>query len=330
MQTDLAPARNSSLDALRVLSLVGIITLHVAGGGFPGQKPLAFLLDELSRFAVPVFFLMSAYFWKPDALANPLRLVRRVAGRVLPAFAFWTAVFVVLRVLKQPDRGFDFSLGSLATLAWTGGPAFHLWFLPALVVGTAVVAGLARLVGWKWTLAGALLLYIAGAVIGTYSNLLLGHGFPFWYDRNGIFFAPVFLVLGVLLRRYEQQLRMRLPTAIVVSALVAFAALHVAEGYFVAGRFPMGHDYSLGTLGYAVAMVVLFARLPIGGSLWSKLGLATFSAYLIHPLVLEVLVMGLQLGRHPLLVIVLCAAISLAIAMAFRGLVRRARVPRAA
>ena len=79
-------SRNASLDALRVLSLAGIITLHVAGGGFNDNKALAFVLDELSRFAVPAFFILSAYFWKPEERAAPLKLTLRVASRVLPAF----------------------------------------------------------------------------------------------------------------------------------------------------------------------------------------------------------------------------------------------------
>jgi surface polysaccharide O-acyltransferase-like enzyme len=76
-------SRNASLDALRVLCLTGIVTLHAAGGGFSDNKALAFVLDELSRFAVPVFFLLSAYFWKAEELASPWQLTRRVAVRVL-------------------------------------------------------------------------------------------------------------------------------------------------------------------------------------------------------------------------------------------------------
>ena len=42
--------RNASLDALRVLSLFGIVTLHVAGGGVAANHPRGFGVDELSRF----------------------------------------------------------------------------------------------------------------------------------------------------------------------------------------------------------------------------------------------------------------------------------------
>ncbi len=314
-----SPTRNASLDALRVLSLLGIVTLHVAGGGFSDNKPLGFVLDELSRFAVPVFFLMSAYFWKDADLASPLKLVGRVAWRVLPAFAAILALTIALRLLDHPGRpGFELSPWGLTLLLWSGGPAFHLWFLPALVLGTAVVATLLKFTGLRWTIAITLLLYAAGTIIGAYSKPLFGHGFPFWMDRNGLFFAPVFLVAGIVLRRHRANLE-HLPLPAIAFALVAFAALHVAEGYFVVGRYGLGHDYSLATLGYALSVAILFMRLELRSPIWSTLGQATFGAYLIHLLVLSVLASDLKLGRYSWLMIVLGFAVSLALAVAFRA-----------
>lgn len=311
-------SRNASFDALRVLSLTGIITLHVAGGGFNDNKALAFVLDELSRFAVPAFFILSAYFWKPDELASPLKLTLRVAARVLPAFLLWTAVFVLLRQLPHLDRpAIDYSPEGLLLLLWTGGPAFHLWFLPALVVSTALVALGGRHLGWRWTLALSLLLFVAGTIVGAYARPLFGHGFPFWMDRNGLFFGPVFLTLGVLLRRHRDTLAALPMWGITATALV-FAIAQIGEGYFIVGRYPMGHDYSLATLGYALAVVLLFARLDLRAPLLSTLGKATFTAYLVHPLILNWLVMTLQV-RPSGLVILLCLTMSLAIGLAWQA-----------
>ena len=320
-------SRNASLDALRVLSLAGIITLHVAGGGFNDNKALGFVLDELSRFAVPAFFILSAYFWKPDELAAPLKLTLRVAGRVLPAFLLWTAIFVLLKQLPHLDRpAVDYSPGGLLLLLWTGGPAFHLWFLPALVVSTAMAAFAGRYLGWGWTLALSLLLFVGGTIVGAYAKPLFGHGFPFWMDRNGLFFGPVFLTLGVLLRRHRDQLA-TVPLWSITAAALAFGLLQVGEGFFVVGRYPMGHDYSLSTLGYALAVMLLFTRLELRAPFISTLGKATFVAYLCHPLILNWLVMTMQVKPSGV-VIVLCLAITLAIGMAWQAV--RGAMPRTA
>lgn len=323
MPTASSPARNASLDALRVLSLLGVVTLHVASGGFAQMKPVGFVIDELSRFAVPVFFLMSAYFWKDADLASPLRLALKVARRVLPAFAAILAVTIAVRLLEGQDLGFELTPEGIALLLWTGGPAFHLWFLPALVVGSALAALLIRRLGLGGAMAAAVVLFIAGTLIGGYARLWLGHGFPFWVDRNGLFFAPVFLVGGVLLRR-EREAVAALPLAAVWAGLVAFALLQLVEGYFIVGRYPMGHDFSLATLGYGFAVAVLFMRITLTGAVWSVLGQATFGAYLIHLLVLHALGSGLKLGSNSWAMIALGFGISLALAVAARAV--RARL----
>jgi surface polysaccharide O-acyltransferase-like enzyme len=272
----------------------------------------------LSRFAVPVFFLMSAYFWKDADLTSPLRLTGKVARRVLPAFAAILALTIALRVAEHGRPGFALSPDGLLLLLWSGGPAFHLWFLPALVLGAGVVALLLKTIGLRWTIAATLLLYCIGTLIGAYSKPLLGHGFPFWMDRNGLFFAPIFLVAGIVLRRHRASLE-QLPLPAIVPALVAFATLHVAEGYFIVGRYALGHDYSLATLGYALSVAILFMRLDLRSPLWSTLGQATFGAYLIHLLVLGFLANDLKLGRYSVLMIALCFAISLGLVAAFRA-----------
>ena len=312
-------SRNASLDALRVLSLAGIVTLHAAGGGFNDNKALAFVLDELSRFAVPVFFLLSAWFWKPAELAKPLQLTRRVASRVLPAFVLWTGIMLAF-ASKPPDL----SPTGLLLLAWTGGPAFHLWFLPALVVATALVGAGLKYLGWRWTLGLSLALFLLGTVLGAYAKPLLGHGFPFWMDRNGLLFGPIFLTLGVIIRQHRDRLA-EVPMWGIVAAVIGFGILQIVEGFLLVGRYPMGHDYSLATLGYAVAVLLLFARFDIRAPIWSTLGKATFTAYLVHPLVLDMLVMDWKV-RPTLLVIGLCLLISLLIGCAWQTLRARRAV----
>ena len=311
-----AITRNASLDALRVLSLLGIVTLHVAGGGFRDDKPLGFVLDELSRFAVPVFFILSAYFWKPDELQHPFRLVARVAHRVGVPFLCWVLITIAWRAVFKPGATLDLSPGGIAMILWTGGPAFHLWFLPALIVGTAITATAGRYLGWRATLIITLVLFVIGTGLGSYARALLDQGFPFWVDRNGVFFAPVFLVAGVLLRRHRDTV-VRQPVWAVALAVMVFAAGQVAEGYFVVSRYPLGHDYSLSTLGYGISVGILFMCTDLRGSVWSALGRATFTAYLVHLLVLTTLADSLKLGANSLLLIALTFATSLAIGLAW-------------
>lgn len=315
--------RNAAFDSLRVLCLLGIITLHVAGGGFAGMKSFGFVLDELSRFAVPVFFVLSAWFWKDFELARPLQLIAKVAMRVLPAFALWLAIMLVVDGFSSPQKALrPLAPENLVNTLWTGGPAFHLWFLPALVIGTALVAISARWIGWTCTAMLSVVLYLIGTTIGGYAHVLNGHGYPFWMDRNGVFFAPVFLVAGVLLRRNAEKLA-TIPVPLLVTSTLVFAGLHLGEGLWVVGRYPMGHDYTVSTLFYGLSVVLLFSRLSITAPIWSTLGRATFVAYLAHLLVLRVLTTYLHVGGNSLVLIGACFLASLGIGIGWQVVSRK-------
>lgn len=67
-----ADTRDQSLDALRVLALVAVIALHSLQLGYYAQ-PQGHAVDEMTRFAVPAFFTLSGFFWRPADLGVPAR-----------------------------------------------------------------------------------------------------------------------------------------------------------------------------------------------------------------------------------------------------------------
>lgn len=91
------------------------------------------------------------------------------------------------------------------------GTFYHLWYLPAAVLGTALASLLLEKLAIRPALAIAAALYLVGLMGDSYYGLV--SGLPVLgaaYDalisvcghtRNGLFFAPVFLLLGCLLRK---------------------------------------------------------------------------------------------------------------------------------
>ena len=85
------------------------------------------------------------------------------------------------------------------------GTLYHLWYFPAVLLGVVIARGLARL-GLPAALAAALLLYLIGLGGDSYYGLtaqlpaldaLYGGLFRLCsYTRNGLFLAPLFLLLG--------------------------------------------------------------------------------------------------------------------------------------
>jgi surface polysaccharide O-acyltransferase-like enzyme len=81
-------ARIQSVDVFRVLAIAAVIALHTAPHTGPNAVGSRFdartVWDQLERFAVPLFFMLSGYFWAARCQDGPacwtagVALARRV------------------------------------------------------------------------------------------------------------------------------------------------------------------------------------------------------------------------------------------------------------
>ncbi|MGB9110577.1 MAG: acyltransferase family protein, partial [Telluria sp.] len=92
-------ARLQAVDVFRVLAILAVIALHTAAHEGPGAVGTAFdaatFFNQVERFAVPLFFILSGYFWsaKCHARADYLPCSLALARRVLLLFLIWCAVY---------------------------------------------------------------------------------------------------------------------------------------------------------------------------------------------------------------------------------------------
>ncbi|MFC3256819.1 acyltransferase family protein [Paenibacillus sepulcri] len=94
------------------------------------------------------------------------------------------------------------------------GIFYHLWYLPALLVGLYMTFFMYKRMSMNALLAAAGLLYVLGLLGGGYYGLIAdNNGISQVYDgiftlfdntRNGLFYAPVYLVLGAWAARRPQ------------------------------------------------------------------------------------------------------------------------------
>lgn len=86
------------------------------------------------------------------------------------------------------------------------GTFYHLWYLPALVMAACLIALLSRKLSFHSIFGIGILLYLVGLFGDSYfgvirnvpviSSIYEGMFSVFSYTRNGLFFAPVFLIMG--------------------------------------------------------------------------------------------------------------------------------------
>ncbi|WP_172400124.1 acyltransferase [Microbacterium sp. LEMMJ01] len=135
-----------SLDALRIVSVLGVVAIHVFAGmvanpevrGTPGWWG-AVIADIGFVWVVPVFVMISGVFVLSPRqhVKGPAAFYRKRLPRLLMALVFWSLLyFLLIRTLfsqLQPTRA------DVARFILDGQPYTHLYFL-WLIVGLYVVA----------------------------------------------------------------------------------------------------------------------------------------------------------------------------------------------
>ena len=203
--------RIKSVDALRVLAIVGVIMIHTRPF-FTGEEAKSIfdpglVLDQLARFAVPFFFVVSGYFWsaKIERQGEVFQLSFAMCRRIAQIFIFWTGVYIVERALRKIGSIYSSFPGAIVqdilylaarpiTTAMEGSKS-HLWFLPALLSCVAIAAAFVMR-RWERALLGfAIVLFAIGLCGAAYSASPLGFTKNFNF-RNGPFFGLLFFVMG--------------------------------------------------------------------------------------------------------------------------------------
>lgn len=297
-----------ALDYFKFLAAILIVSIH--SPPFYGVNNLMnfILMQIVARFAVPFFFLTSAFlfFSKLDygdiwGRTNRNRLFL-FTSRLLRLYLVWSLLYIPIRVMNQPITGMTGFLWQLKVMIRDflfAGVASHLWFLSALIVAVWLVFLLLRWLSPKVIVVLAGLIYLVGLLGDSYSFLLAGspvldaalqtYRHIFVTTNNGIFFGLPFVAVGAYFARFK-------PTSGVRPALLGFflltgclAAEAIAVYYCAPGFHPKSVDVNRWVF-LAPAAVFLFAALLQTN--WKQtrasgaLRPMSMTIYLVHPMFL--------------------------------------------
>jgi len=292
------PTRIASIDTIRVVAIVAVVCIHTEP--FKASNYLLFsAIIQCCRFAVPFFFVASGYlFFTKLSAARPVGpSFRRFAIRIGLVFLVWSVVYIVepryslVGMLGWRDglwRSAAAGAEEVATHPVSTlmvGTAPHLWFLPALLGGMAIVASLVVSGRGRLVLPVASLLYVLGLVSGSYSVTAVGMHLPIAASR-GVFFSTLFVAMGWYLARHEVKIGARASLALIVAGL----GILMAEAALLHTRFGLATerlDHLVGTVILVVGVMALALALPGLGAntMLPRLGRFTLGIYVIHPVV---------------------------------------------
>lgn len=303
-------AKHEGIEIARLIGLIAVIAIH-AGSAFGDYHNAEFVSSELSRFAVPMFFIASGYFWKDDFINDPPRAIVPLFHRVLVPFVVWVIIYWALdRFELFYARTYFGSPKSYLLFMVSGGIGFHLWFLPALFIGTTFCLYLLKHVPLKTAIVAALFLYVSGCLI-FYSAIATT---TVVYDisyRNGLLFAPIFLLVGYASKKYQAQNHIGLFLALFT--LICGTVLHLSEGYFLTNLFPKGHEMSFGTVPMGIGAFWTAMLFPKCSSQIAMRGAYVFDGYLVHLLILNVILHHVDATGPGVFLAVVCVTLVLSL-----------------
>jgi fucose 4-O-acetylase-like acetyltransferase len=201
---------------------------------------------------VPFFFLTSGYFLRPAARPD-LSVILKSLRRLLPIYVFWMlAYFIVVQFL--PNQHWSFSPRDLIS----GGTAFHLWFLPALGFALVLVSGGIGLVGMRATGAFCVALAVFGIYRGSYHDALHLPGIA---QRGGLFIAPLFVYLGLLVKKQDWSFGVWAVPAILASYLLLTLEEWLIYRLANAPNFS-SHDFTIATYLVGLSCFMAVRQIP--------------------------------------------------------------------
>ena len=280
---------DTGIDWLRLAAAILVIAIHTSPLADFSETGNFILTRVLARIAVPFFFITSGYLLlsRYHDSDRKLRHFLKKTG--------WIYGASILLYLPLNFRNGYFSqsqlLPELLKDLIFDGTMYHLWYLPASMLGMLIAWKLVEKLDFSKGLVMALLLYLVGLFGDSYyvvvEKLPLLKAFYdrlfelFDYTRNGLFFAPVFLMLGGFIadeRRKLSSVEAGVGFLISLGLLLAEALILHRHGF---QRHDSMYVFLLPAMYFLFHLVLLWKgrRIPL-------LRPASLVVYLIHPLVI--------------------------------------------
>ncbi|MBD1382321.1 acyltransferase [Metabacillus arenae] len=297
--------RNYAIDFIKFFAIFAVVVIHT----FPLDSVMGFyMIDALSRFAVPFFFVASGYLFglKMMNTREHFNYFRKYIIKIFKIYVCWLIFYaaydVILILFKY--KGFEikkelinyFDEFSLFNLLYygKGTSGYHLWFLTALIWSVLTVFIFFRCKKINMLFILSFVLNILG---------LLGQSYTMFFEfpvstRDALFLGLFYTALGFF---FADQVKCRKLKKLNVKTysvlLFLLALLQVMEAFVLDKLLPGSHgEYFLSTI-FLTAFLFYFVLTnnQSGKGLFvTKIGRNSLGIYVIHAFIINVFNMVLE------------------------------------
>ena len=205
--------RFGKIDLFKFIAAFLVITIHTDPLSFYSNTSNFILTRIISRLAVPFFFISAGYLFfiklTEDKKEN-YKLLFQYIKRILIIYIASIIIYVPLNIYNGHFKYYSNITNILKDLIFNG-TMYHLWYLPGLMIGVLISYLLISKFNINIALLISIALYVIGLLGDSYYGITQNIGWLRYiyynlfiiidYTRNGIFFAPIFILLGYKLSR---------------------------------------------------------------------------------------------------------------------------------
>lgn len=204
----------AGIDYFRLIAALLIIAIHTSPLDSFSETGDFILTRMIARVAVPFFFMTSGFFLISGYSYNARKLGNFVKKT---AVIYGAAILIYLPInIYNGYFKMDHLLPNLIKDIVFDGTVYHLWYLPASIMGAMIAWYLVKKLDYQKALMAASALYLIGLFGDSYYGI--AEKIPFLnslyslifqvsdYTRNGVFFAPVFFIIGGYISDYRPRI----------------------------------------------------------------------------------------------------------------------------
>lgn len=252
--------RNYTLDFIKLIASYFVVFIHISFSGLFGE-----LVEDIARFAVPMFFMISGFF----AYGNDNAKLKAKAINIFKLYLFSAVIYHIRDIIwlikdEGVAEGVSQYIARVTDINNILGAVFlndvitstQIWYLLALLYVYFLQMLLNKI---KMSDKGMFIIATVLLCVHIFLReglLIFGFSIPSEYIRNFLLTGYPFFGLGMMVRKHSLSI-CNMPTIYSVIMLVAGIALTLLSHYLIGTS-----ELYIGSVIIAVALIALALRYP--------------------------------------------------------------------
>ena len=321
--------RLDSVDVAKFVLSIMIVTIHL--GPIPSLDPY---IKPLLRMAVPLFFLISAFFFfskyeAENVLERKINRLERYVKRNLQLYLFWLIVLLVptISYRKWFDDGVLMGIFHAIRDFVFGSTFIASWYIMASIIATVAIVVASRYLSNKYLVVLSSVTYCACCLLSNYGNapFVASHYdalyFAFQEGYNSFWVALFWVVVGKVLAENKQKALQIGKGYLWAAFFVGVAIIYLEQIAVLRGGWAVADDCYFGLAIVCIPLFLLIMRANVSCRVASFLRNASIVTYCLHATLNWLLIHFTFVSTwHPFAIFVIVLAFSWLLTIAVMGL----------